>query len=113
MFHTKPYDNLSFMLPMRMFGNLLFCENMQSMKKERKGGILWEKRIKYGNLKKKGFNNVEMFLEIYRFKFLTSVKLTAADQKENLDLFMFGDSNSNSFGSVVYAVFDIDSGGKM
>ena len=50
----KP-DPLGLVLPKRMFYNLLLCET-ESMRKEKKGGIPWEKEIKEENLKEKWLN---------------------------------------------------------
>ena len=53
-----------------------------------------------------------MLLEIDSVKFPRFVKPISANNKENPDRYIFGDSNPDSFGSVAYAVFDIESGGK-
>ena len=53
-----------------------------------------------------------MLLEIHSVKFPRFVKPISANNKENPDLYIFGDSNPDSFGSVAYAVFEIESGAK-
>ena len=112
MFHTKPYDSIGFVLKKRIFGNLLFYKTLQSMKEERKGGILWVKEFKDGNLKKKVLNYFKILLEIDEAKFARFVMLTHADKKGNLDLYIFGDGHPDSFGFVAYAVFNMQSGSK-
>ena len=46
-----------------------------------------------------------MLLEIDSVKFPRFVKPISANNKENPDLYIFGDSNPDSFESVAYAVF--------
>ena len=43
--HMKPYDPLGLILPIRMVGNLLLRETIQTMKKELKGPVPWDEVV--------------------------------------------------------------------
>ena len=43
--HSKPYDPLGLILPIKMIGNLLFRNSLRFMKKEGKGKIPWDDPI--------------------------------------------------------------------
>ena len=43
--HSKPYDPLGLLLPLRMVGNLLFRNTLQDLKRGGKGAIPWDEPI--------------------------------------------------------------------
>ena len=113
MFHTKPCDPLGLILPTWKIGDIIFCKILQSMKKESKGGIPWDEKIKDEHLQEKLLNYLEILLEIGKIKFC---KICETDwwpvHQCHTYLNIFGDSNPDSFRSVAYAVFGMENGDK-
>ena len=110
--HAKTYDPLGLVLPTRMFGNILFRETLQLMKKERQGKIPWDEEISDIDLKKKWFDYFEMLLQVDTVKFARCVKPPGADVNIDPDLVTFCDGNPDAFGVAAYVLYELEDGGK-
>ena len=110
--HAKTYDPLGLILPTRMFGNLLFRETLQNMKKYRKGKIPWDEEIVDNELKKRWFEYFGLLLEVEKVKFDRCVKPVGANADVDPDLVTFCDGNPDAFGVAAYAMYELENGGK-
>ena len=116
--HAKAYDPHGWILPVRMIGNLLFRETLQTLKMNKKGKIPWDdpidfelQSVKNGqNLKDSWNKYFEMLLEVEKIKFRRCVKPENADPTIDPDLITFCDGNPEAFGVVGYVLFTLIDG---
>ena len=107
----KVYDPLGLVLPFTMKGKILFRETLLIMKKEHGGKIQWDQPIP-SCLRSRW---IEFFQEIPKLKdvkFRRSVKPRNVKVGTKPKLVTFGDGNPDSYGTVAYALWELDNGMK-
>ena len=105
---------------MRMIGNLLFRETLQTLKMNKQGKIPWDDPIESNlqsiknnqNLKDAWLNYFEMLLEVDKIKFKRCLKLKDVDPNIDSDLITFCDGNPEGFGVVGYILFTLLDGSR-
>ena len=106
--HSKPYDPMGFILPTKMIGSILFRDTIQFMKRERKGKVPWDDSIENDVIVRKWLDYFEMLLYLDTVKFKRCVKPADALPGVDPDLVTFDDGNPSVFGTVAYALFEVD-----
>ena len=109
--HMKPYDPLGLILPVRMVGNLLLRETIQTLKKELKGPVPWDEKIE-GELLDRWLQYFGMLVEVNEVKFPRSYKPMNVDPLIKPISVEFADGNPNAFGAVAYVRWQLLDGSR-
>ena len=109
--HMKPYDPLGFIFPVRMIGNLLLRNTIQTLKKELKGPVPWDQVIT-GELLDKWLDYFNMLVAVNEVKFPRSYKPSNTNPNIKPTLVEFSDGNPDAFGSPAYGIWTLADGSR-
>ena len=112
--HARCYDPIGLILPVKMVGNLLFRETIQSLAASRQEGetkLPWDKEVT-DELRDSWLDYFKMLEGIKDVSFPRSVKPASADPSIKPTVVTFSDGNMNAFGAVAYLLWTLEDGSK-
>ena len=113
--HSKAFDPLGMILPVKMIGNLLFRQTIQFLSHQAKtddkptSKLPWDKEVS-GVIKDRWLEYFSMLDSVKDVKFRRSIKPDNVDPDVRPHLATFSDGNENSFGCVAYALWTLKDG---
>ena len=117
--HSKPYDPLGLILPIKMNGNILFRQTLQflsttkrSKPKTKTNNLPWDEEITEP-LKEKWLSYFSMLDAASEITFQRATRPHNIDEEIKPDIVTFNDGNENAYGAVSYSRWTLKDGTKV
>ena len=117
--HSKPYNPLGLILPIKMKGNILFRQTLQDLSTAKKpklkskpsSNLPWDEEI-VGPIKEEWLTYFSMLNAASKVTFPRATKPHNIDGTIKPDIITFNDGNENAYGAVAYVRWTLKDGTK-